>query len=137
MSEPTPSQDQSNTWFFVVAAGMMVVIMGLLAGLWLRERQRAVRAQRELKLVRSQKGAAALGPILQQALRDGSLLAQVVRADLDTQQVDLDGRSVMALKLPAETAQDMGFVPGDVILVQQSAPTAATAPAADASPPGD
>jgi len=118
------SSQQPDTRFLVAVGGLLLVVIVLLAGLWLRMRRRAERAESqiaELARQRSQIGAA-----VQQVMAEHAAGLAVEREALEPRRVTLDGRQVTALRLPAGEGERLGFQPGDVILVE-SAP--ATAPA--------
>ncbi len=127
-SEPPPPAD---TKFVTMVGVLLLTIIVLLAGLWLRTRRRARRAEQLVSDFVRQRDR--LGPAIEQAMAEHAKRLSVRREQLLTRPVNLNGREVAALHLPAEQAQRIGFQPGDVIVVDQ--PT--TAPATTrAGPPG-
>ncbi len=123
-----PETQTSDNRFMLAAGAMMVLIVALLAGLSIKYHRRAVRAETELSqlkpAVSRQEGNLLL---LKQMFQE----AVVIRDDMATETVKLNGREVVALKLPANKGAAMGFLPGDVIIVSRppaSRPTATTLP---------
>jgi len=124
-TQPPPAQGDNR---FIVAVGvLLLLIVALLAGLWIRASRRAQRAeQRVVTLSRQQSQAAGL---LQQAMREHIGRATIRREELATRKVTLAGRQISALVLPAGQADRLGLRAGDVILVDKL-PTTATGPTA-------
>ena len=134
-SEPSlsPPNDQAkgrpqepNVRFFMIVGVLLLIIIALLAGLWLRERVRATAAERDLRRLRARNEY--LEAMIKQLVLDQTLPLRIDRAGLDAEEVRVNSREVTALRLPAAVAEAIGFRPGDVILVEQSA-EAATKPA--------
>jgi cbb3-type cytochrome oxidase subunit 3 len=131
MSEPPPQRPaQPEARFFLITAALLLLIIALLAVLWLRAHNRALAAETQALQLRDQTDAQAL---LSRLMRDKPVYMTVPREALATRPVELDGRQVLALRLPTELAEALGFRPGEVILVEP-APTPATAPATGPSP---
>ncbi|MCY2932187.1 MAG: hypothetical protein NTV86_22365 [Planctomycetota bacterium] len=140
---PQPSTSPVGDPRFVLAAGLLlVVIIGMLAFLWLRERR--TRMGLEADLARVQKGASddstlrALQGLMSQGGAVGS--AGGVEAFSWTKDREgeplkavVDGRACMAVRITREAGERLGFRPGDVICVPDSAAgkpgQAASAPA--------
>ena len=123
------SQDappQANGRFIIAVGGLLVLTIALLAGLWIRERKRAQRAEQKVVTLTQQNSKMSL--LMWQKMQQPVARTTVPRDRLKTRQVTLDGREVAALLLPAGQAQRLGFRAGDVVLVEQM-PTTATAPA--------
>lgn len=126
-SETSPSNLDSR--FAIIAGALMLLIIALLAGLWLRMRARAMRAESELAQLRPMvRNKQDVQMLLAESLRRHPLQVTVQRESLKTEQVHLNGRDVKALHLPADAAETFGFMPGDVIIVDKPPPTTTTAP---------
>ena len=126
-----PPAQEVNVRFLMIVGVLMMMILALLTGLWLRERVRAARA--ELALSRVTGRHADLERMVRQLVMAKSLPLQVGREGLAAETVRLNGREVTALRLPPELAEIIGFKGGDVILCDQPpATTTATAPATQA-----
>lgn len=127
-----PDKQGFDSWFLAAAAAMMVVIIALLAGLWLSMRARAIQAESELARLRplvgkQQADSALIGRLLQTRR---VVVPPVDRSQLAAEAVSLNGREVIALKLPPGLAGDIGFAPGDLVIVGRPVPTqASSAPA--------
>ncbi|MCE5326118.1 MAG: hypothetical protein LLG01_06850 [Planctomycetaceae bacterium] len=132
MTETKESKHDSLT---MVAAGLLVLIIVLLGVLWYRERQGRLAAERRAAAM------AALGAGGGQAGAVNEILAEMLqkqagavqpfsRADLErTRELVVDGRPRQALVVSAAAGQRLGFLPGDVVMVEKS-PTTAPASAA-------
>ena len=130
----------TDTKFVMIAGSLLLVIIALLAGLWASMRTRAMRAERDVTALRTQlKFATGAGvrfscapgsfdEVLQQMTSKAMLRHKVQRENLRSERVHLNGRDVKALRLPADAAEKFGFSPGDVIIVDEPAPTTTTAP---------
>ncbi len=128
--ETAKGSSEIDTRFTIIAGSLLLLIIALLAGLCLRMRTRAMRAEREaaglrnqLKLstgagVRFSGSPETLETMLQQMASKAMRRYKVQREDLKTEQVNLNGRDVRALYLPADAAETLGFRPGDVIIVE-------------------
>ena len=139
-NETAKGSSEIDTRFAIVAGVLLLVIIALLAGLWLRMRTRALRAERDAAALRSQlkfaTGAGvrftgspeSLDAMLQQMASKAMRRQAVRRESLETKQVHLNGRDVQVLRLPVDTAERFGFSPGDVIIVDKSPTTTTTAP---------
>ncbi len=130
-ARPGPRGPQELSARFATIVGILgLMIVALLAGLWLRERVRAVRAEAGFQQLSEE--TRRLQALVGQLILSKALPARVSREDLPTTTVRLNGREVKALRLSAELAETLGFQGGDVILVQPPpAPTSsATAPSA-------
>ncbi len=123
--------------FVIITSSLLLLVIAMLAGLWLRMRTRALRAEQQVtRLVKTQQAGAGvrfsgspetLDAMLQQMV--AKAMSQAVnRDDLRTEKVNLDGRGVKAVFLPADAAETLGFRPGDVIIVEKPPPTTTTAP---------
>ena len=125
----------TDTKFVMIAGSLLLVIIAMLAGLWASMRTRAMRAERDVTALRTQlKFATGAGvrfsgspgspdAMLQQMVAKAMRRHKVQRERLQTEQVQLNGRDVKALHLPARTAENFGFLPGDVIIVDKPALT--------------
>jgi len=108
---------ETDERFLLLVGALMLVIMALLAGLWLRAHVRATRA--ELRLKPLVKRNSDLEETLKGLVLSKGFPAKVDRAGLASQPVRIDGRPVGALRLPAGMAESLGFEAGDVIIVEQ------------------
>ena len=139
-NEDAKGSSEINTRFTIIAGSLLLVIIALLAGLWASMRTRAMRAERDVTALRSQlKFATGAGvrfsggpgspdAMIQQMVAKAIRRHKVQPENLRAEQVHLNGRDVKALRLPADVAEKFGFSPGDVIIVDEPAPTTATAP---------
>ena len=66
--------------------------------------------------------------LLTESLRRYPLHVTVQRDSLRTEKVNLDGRQITALRLPAAIAETLGFKVGDVIIVEKLTPATTTTP---------
>ena len=126
---PAPGAPTSDGRFLAVAIALMLLIMALLAGLWLRMRARALRAEATLaRVVPPARQRQDVADLFRQAVRDKRVLLTIGRDRLATRPARIDGRDVTAFGLSPAEGVAWGLRPGDVIIV-------ATAPAAPASAP--
>lgn len=125
-SRPRPGPP--DTRFLILVGTLLLAIIAILAGLWLRAHRRALRAEGQVASLQPLADAHALG---QRYVQELPKYLSVPREALATRSVTLDGRTAQALRLPAAVGRLIGFEPGDVILVE---PTATTAGAADSRP---
>jgi LPXTG-motif cell wall-anchored protein len=131
--EEKPPTGPTNTTFLTIVGVLLVMIIALLSGLWLRERTRAGRAEADLRrLVQAHRDLVGrnenLRAMAQGLLGKEALRLSIDRAGLQTRPVRLDGREVTALSLPADLAEAVGFAPGDVIVVEMPMTTTSTSP---------
>ena len=126
MNSRTDNPPQADSRFIIAVGGLLLLIIALLAGLWIKQRKRAQRAEQTVVTLTRQNSGMAI--LTRQQMQDRASRMAIHREDLQTRQVILDGRKLTALRLPAGEAQRLGLRPGDVVLVDQ-APTPATAPA--------
>ncbi|HET6427859.1 MAG TPA: AbrB/MazE/SpoVT family DNA-binding domain-containing protein [Phycisphaerae bacterium] len=130
MNDQAPTPARNETTFLMIAGGLMVLIMALLAGLWLKASRRAAAAEDQLAQLR-RRDAASLAEF-KELLRSQPLIPAVDRDALPTREAVLDGKPVRAFRLPADVAERIGLAPGDVVLVE---PAPATAPSTGPAPP--
>lgn len=121
--QPQGQRARPDLRFFIVVCSLLLLIIALLAALWLRDRRRTLRAEAEVARLRLHADAMAPG---RQYLKELPKYLSVPREALKTRSVRLDGQKVVALRLPTELAEQMGFDPGEVILVDRAPTTAAT-----------
>ena len=126
MNSQTSEAPRADSRFIIAVGGLLLLIIALLAGLWIKQRKRAQRAEQTVVTLTQQKSGMAI--LTRQEMQDRVSRMTVHREDLETRQVTLDGRKLTALRLPAGDAQRLGLRAGDIVLVDQ-APTTATAPA--------
>lgn len=132
--EEKPPTGRTNTTFLTIVGVLLAMIIALLAGLWVRERTRAGRAENDLaRAIQAQRDLGGRNESLR-ALTQGLLGKEALRLRLDrdalqTRPANLDGRRVAALRLPADLAETIGFAPGDVIIVEAPTTTTSTSPA--------
>jgi len=112
-----------NRKFSIVTLSLLLLIIILLSGLWLKMRFRAIRAERNLAhaqmLLQRQN---ALEQIQKSLLRN-PVGVSIERKNLERKKVSLDGKDIDALLLPATIARWIGFRKGDVIIVEVPTPT--------------
>lgn len=138
MSNETAKDSAGNdARFVIVTSSLLLLVIALLAGLWLRMRTRALRAEQQVTMliktqragegVRFSGGPNKLDAVIQQMVAKARSRA-VNRDNLRAEKVKFNGRAVKAIYLPADAAKTLGFKPGDVIIVEKPAPTTTTAP---------
>ena len=125
---------------FVLAVGvMLVLIIGMLAYLWLRERRTRIGLESDLAEVRKRTSEMqVLQALMGQAgaTAGGGVEAFSWLKDRDAApdaKATVDGQPYAAVRITREAGERLGFRPGDLILVSKT-PTA-TAPAVTASAP--
>ena len=135
-----PSGASSDAKYMMAIGGLMILIIGLLAALWLKERARANRAAESVAAMR-RLTSTELGRFLGD---QGQTVRPLQRDDLPSETVDWNGAPRKVLLVGAAAGVRLGLRPGDVLVVAP-APTStpATAPATSptsapaSSPPGD
>ena len=117
MNDKTDQPGESNHFSLIVTA-LMVVIIVALAGLWIIERGRRLRAETDLVELQSssQRKMQSMGNMLVQQMTQTPSIA-VNRDQLATQQVKWNGEARTVLLLSAAKGETLGFAPGDAILV--------------------
>ena len=137
MNQPPRAPSKSDRLFLFVTAGLVMLILCLLAGMLLRanRRTRLVEYQlwqreRELGMLRQREGEVGM---LRKFLQSQPLIPAVDRDKLAITTVTIDGRQVHALRLPHDLAERIGLAAGDVVLVEPP-PATATAPATQPAP---
>ncbi len=118
-----PAPQAPGRFVFIVGV-LMVMIVALLAGLWLRARIRATTAEFAAAQLRERNDK--LEALVGRILLGGAIQPAVARSSLQTKAVHVDGREITALRLPAAMAKTWGFEPGDVILADRAAPPTTT-----------
>jgi hypothetical protein len=117
----SPHADQR---FFYLVIALLLLIIALLGGLWVSTRARALQAERLAdRLSRQEEGGRIL---LRELLKEQPLPVRVYRAGLASRPATLDDKTVSVLHLPARMAETLGFLPGDVVVVEQAPPTTAS-----------
>jgi hypothetical protein len=105
-----------SSWLWM--GGLLLLILVALAVLWTRERSAGQRyrsklAEKEAELDQ-QRAEFAMQAFLQE-----NQSPVIQRSNLPAQYRQLDGAQVTVLTLSAETGQQLGFMPGDVIIVAE------------------
>jgi hypothetical protein len=105
-----------SSWLWM--GGLLLLILVALAVLWIRERSAGQRyrsklAEKEAELDQ-QRAEFAMQAFLQE-----NQSPVIQRSNLPAQYRQLDGAQVTVLTLSAETGQQLGFMPGDVIIVAE------------------
>jgi len=127
--QPAPAAPPPDNRFLVAVVGLVLVIVALLAGLWLRMRARALRAEADLaRLTPAARQRQDVADLFRKAVKDKRVLLTIDRDRLTTRPARIDGRDVIAFGLSAPEGAAWGLRPGDVIIVAP-APTTASAPA--------
>jgi hypothetical protein len=123
-----PPRPESDARFFLIVGVLMLVIIALLSGLWLRAHLRT--AQLEAQVIAAHADRAKLEDFLKSYLLQNPP-PQVVRGELTSRPAVLDGKDISLLRLGAEPAAKLGLRPGDVLVVD---PPAASGPASRTAP---
>ena len=122
---------------FLLMGGLLVVVMGLLAVLWIRERSQRVRWQneaaqldRELKSKPSDFQRLFPGATLATSMPagDGAPAGTICREDLQPERVQFQGRLATVFTVSASAGKRIGFRPGDVVVVGPPPSSAPVAP---------
>ena len=135
MIEPM-TEPKRDSYFTMAAVGLLVLIILLLGVLWYRERQGRLAAQRSAHVAAAMPmGApgAAAGPIneilAEMLQKQAGAVQPFGRADLvRTQELVAQGQTRQALVISSASGQRLGFLPGDVVIVEKM-PTSAPASA--------
>lgn len=116
MNDKTDTSPEPDSRFNLIVTILLVVIIIALAGLWIVERGRRMRAETALieEQVNSQKQIQSVGQVMLQQIGQ---MSSINRDQLATQQVDWNGQSRTVLLLSASEGEKLGFIPGDAILV--------------------
>ncbi len=118
--------------YLALVAGLLIVIIGVLAALWQRERSAAAEAMRELSQLRAQQQRLQLANQVMASEQVGRI--QPLRRDEWTLgQATVDGRSRQVFFLDANAARRFGLAAGDVAIVLE--PDGADAGTPDANAP--
>ena len=118
-----PASPPSDARFFLIVGVLMLTIIALLSGLWLRAHLR--KAQLEAQVLSARADRAKLEDFLKSYLLQNPP-PQVIRSELTTRPAVLDGKDITLLRLDADLAVKLGLRPGDVLTVD---PPAASGPA--------
>lgn len=118
-----PARPEGDGRFFLIVGALMLTIIALLSGLWLRTHLR--NAQLEAEVVAARSRRAKLEDFLKAYLLQNPP-PEIIRGELATRPAVLDGKDITLLRLNAELAAKVGLRPGDVLTVD---PPAASAPA--------
>ena len=104
--------------FQIIVAALMVLIIAALAGLWLIERNRRIRAERELaEFSQRQLQAQAMLSQLAMGGLEPQTTPRINRADLPPELVTLEHMGRTMLKISADAGERLGFLPGDIVFV--------------------
>ena len=109
MTGATPAAELPDKRFVLAVGGLMLVIILLLPGLWLRMRKQVVRLRGDINQQRM---------MVQSAMAVHMQQLAVKRDELPTRDATLDGRRVKMLRVSADAGAPMGFLPGDVIIIE-------------------
>ncbi|HUU22519.1 MAG TPA: hypothetical protein VM389_08285 [Phycisphaerae bacterium] len=128
---------QTDLKQFIGIAGLLVLIIALLAVLWVRERKARIGAENEAARL-SQRvktlerfalmGLASPAESGPAGAAEGGEVRPVQRDDLPVEHVEFMGRKTPVLHISPAAGQRFGFLPGDVIVVGRPA---ASQPARD------
>ncbi|MCD4825544.1 MAG: hypothetical protein K8S55_13185 [Phycisphaerae bacterium] len=115
--------------FVYMVVGLLIVIVLTMAGLWIVERGQKSRLQADFN--ESQKHLQGQEHKMQRLgtmLAGQAMTSRVHRGELATQEVDWNGKKKTVLLLGGEVGRELGFQPGDVILVTAPPKTQQTTP---------
>jgi hypothetical protein len=140
-----PAAQQTSVSFsagyLLTVGAMLLIIIGVLAALWMRERGARARAEEQVgqlsNLLTQNRNAMAqlmIGTAGRQAPSEGVAFRPFEREDHKPVAVTLDGSARQAFVLPASGGRRFGFLPGDVIVVEQESPQTSPAASAASSP---
>jgi len=131
MNEPSnqPTVLRADGRYLATIGILLVLIIGLLAALWVRERRRRRRTEGQYASLRAQHDGlrGTLGQLL--GTGGGRPGPSVRRDDLPTETVTINGRERLALRISAAAGRRFGFRPGDIVLVSEPPPPPGTSPA--------
>jgi len=125
--EKNAAAGQTDVKQFIVIAGLLVLIIAMLAVLWVRERgarigaenEAARQSQRVKAIQRALMGLASPAESGPAETTDGGEVRPVQRDDLPVEHVEFMGRKTPVLHISPAAGQRFGFLPGDVIVVAQ------------------
>ena len=112
-----------NQKFSVITFSLLILIIILLSGLWLRSRLEAIRAKRSLAHAQMLLQRQNALEKMEKSLLQNPIGVSIERKNLERKKVSLDGKETDALLLPATIARWIGFSKGDVIIVEAPTPT--------------
>ena len=125
--EPSPAtRPIVDVKYFAFVGGLLVLIIGLLAVLWTRERTARIAYRRQLTTHVCQPES--LEQLFQRAMQERQGPSRAIQPEdhLPPKAISLNGRQTTALRITAAAGQRLGLRAGDVIIV---APAPASAPA--------
>ena len=127
MNDVNERSGEPGNHFGLIVSGLLIVIIVALAGLWMVERGRRLRAETALaeQQTASQKKMQSMGTMLVQQMTQAKPV-QIDRRQLATQQVNWNGQDRAVLLLSAAQGELFGFQPGDAIFVTPPARTQPT-----------
>jgi len=113
-------QVQTGLAYQVVAGGLLLLIVAMLAVLWVRERSARVAAQIESASLRQRHEN--VEAILRDLMvgQDHYAAQGIARGELPKRNCRLDGNEGELLLLDLQSARTLGLMSGDLILVEQS-----------------
>lgn len=122
MNETENTSSEPDNRFGLIVTALMIVIIVALAGLWIIERGRRLRAETDLAEQQTavQRKMQSMGDMLIQQMTQTPSMS-VRRDQLATQPVDWNGQSRTVLLLSASEGEKLGFQPGDAILITHPA----------------
>lgn len=118
----------SGNFYNILMGVLLLVIIVSLTMLWMRERSRRRDAEAAIATLEEthSKFKQQAGQLMLQQFGGGpDSPAGIQRGDFEPQEVTLDGKKALAIKVSAGAGRKVGLLPGDVLVVAQ----AATAPA--------
>jgi hypothetical protein len=132
-SKPAPSRPPGDARYLALVAGLLIIIIGVLAALWQRERVAGRAAMQELAELRAEQKRLKLANQIMLSEQTGRI-EPLARSEWTLGEVTLNGESRPAFFLEPSAARRLGLARGDIAIVQP-APSDANAPAADANTP--
>ena len=132
-ARPTDEPSGPDAKYLAVVGGLLIIIIGVLATLWLRERARRTSAENLTARLRVENKLAGQVFLSQHIGR----VEPLGRSDWTLRQGTFDGRSRQVFVVEAKAGRRIGLRPGDVAVVAEE-PEPTTRPAGgDADSPGD
>ncbi|MFW5732821.1 MAG: hypothetical protein ACOCZU_06375 [Planctomycetota bacterium] len=136
-SPPQPVERRGGDGrYLALVAGLLIVIIGVLAALWQRERSAAAEAMRELSQLRTQQQRLRLANQIMGSEQVGRI-QPLQRDEWTLGQATVDGQTRQVFYLDVRAARRFGLAAGDVAIVLPRDEVDANAPDANAPSEAD